>query len=141
MAFKAKSRDGIDKDSEVVGELSAGEAKEEGLIVGDNLTDTFEGDGVVSETDYAGIGEGVGEVEELRHESGDLEGQDSADVSFIRFERRHLEKIRLRGSNGVEAVGHRSFDLDKQSFKGHEGFFKVQGGRWRSGHRLSLGWV
>lgn len=113
MALEAESGDGIGEDSEVVGELGAGEAEEEGLVVGDDLTDAFERDDIVSETDYVGIGERLPEVDELGHESRDLEGQDADDASFTGFERRLLQELRLGGSHRVEAAGNRSFDLDQ----------------------------
>ncbi|KAF7820695.1 hypothetical protein G2W53_026150 [Senna tora] len=59
VAAAAECSDGISDESEAVGELGAGEAKEERLVVRDDLADAFEGDGVVSEADDVGVGEGL----------------------------------------------------------------------------------
>ncbi|KAF7813300.1 uncharacterized protein G2W53_034276 [Senna tora] len=79
VAVEAEPGDGVGEEAEGFGELGGGEAEEEGVVVGDELADAVEGEGVVPEAEDDGVGEGLGEVEELGHEGGDLEGEDSDD--------------------------------------------------------------
>ena len=109
VAVFAESGDRVGHESERVGELGHGEAKEKRLVVRDELAHAFEGDGVVSEADDVGVGEGLPEVEELRHHVRDLERQNCDAFWFRRGKRWFLR----------EAVRQRRFDLDEPGFQGH----------------------
>lgn len=73
-ATVAESGDRVGSESESLGELSASESKEEGFVVGDDFANTFKRNGVVSNADDGGVGEGLVEMEKLGHHSSDFKG-------------------------------------------------------------------
>lgn len=106
VAVFAESGDRVGDESKRVGELGHGKAEEERLVIRNELPHALERDGVVSEANDAGVGEGLPEVEELRHHVRDLERQNG-------------HAFRLRRREQGFPLRQRRFHSDEPGLEGH----------------------